>query len=135
MMTAASETSVGLFRKSPGSRRAVLLPLGLLMLSVAVFGWGLQYKLSLYQSKDSITHLAPVAKLLSQKERPAATQLLAARSPEVPDFPFVAAFVLVASLVLRASARFLRIGSREKARPSLPPCLQAVFFRPPPVLT
>jgi hypothetical protein len=107
------------------------------MLSLAVFGWGLEYKLSLYQSKDSITHLAPVAKLLSQKERPAATQGVVARSPEVPAFPFVAAFVLVAValFLLQAAARYLRTGSLEKSRPSRPPCLQAVFFRPPPVLT
>jgi hypothetical protein len=137
MLTSASETSVGLFRNSSGSRRAVLLPLGLLMLSLAVFGWGLQYKLSLYQSKDSITHLAPVAKLLSQKERPTATPGLVTRSPEVPASPLVAAFVLVAvaSCLLRAAARYLRTGSKEKSRPSRPPCLQAVFFRPPPVLT
>jgi hypothetical protein len=135
MLMAASETSVGLFRNSSGSRRAVLLPLGLLMLSLAVFGWGLQYKLSLYQSKNSIAHLTPEAKLLSQKERPAATQGLVARSPEVPAFPFVAAFVLVASFLVRAAARYLRTGSMEKSRPSRPPCLQAVFYRPPPALT
>jgi hypothetical protein len=137
MLTAASETSVGWFRNSSGSRGAVLLPLGLLILSLAVFGWGLQYKLSLYQRKNSITHQAPEAKLLSQKERPAATHGVVARSPEVPAFPFVAAFVLVtaASLLLRAAARYLRTGSMEKSRPSRPPCLQAVFFRPPPVLT
>ena len=137
MLTAASEIVVAWLRNSSGSRRAVLLPLGLLMLSLAVFGWGLQYKLSLYQSKDSITHLAPVAKLLSQKERPVATQRLVARSPEVPAFPFVAASILVAvaSCLRRAVARYLRTGSMEKSRPSQPPCLQAVFFRPPPVLT
>jgi hypothetical protein len=137
MLAAASEKMVEWFRNSSGSRRAVLLPLGLLMLSLAVFGWGLQYKLSLYQSKNSINHLTPEAKLLSQKERPAATQGLVARSPEVPAFPFVAAFVLVAvaSFLRRAAARYLRTGSMEKSRPSRPPCLQALYFRPPPVLT
>ena len=59
-----------LSNSSGNRRRAVLLPLGLLMLSMAVFGWGLQYKLSLYQGKGSIAHLTPEAKLLSQKERP-----------------------------------------------------------------
>ncbi len=69
---------------SSGNRhRAVLLPLGLLMLSMAVFGWGLQYKLSLYQGKDSITHLTPAAKLLSQKERPACGQVLSVRPVEL----------------------------------------------------
>jgi hypothetical protein len=134
MVTAASVTRVGWFRNSSGSRRAVLFPLGLLMLSLAVFGWGLQYKLSLYQNKDSITHLAPVAKLLSQKERPAARLGLPARSPEAPAFPFVAALVLVASFLFRATARYLRTGNMERFRPSRPPCLEAVFFRPPPVL-
>src|ERR1700733_6783295 len=132
MLMAASETSVGLFRNSSGSRRAVLLPLGLLMLSLAVFGWGLQYKLSLYQSKDSITHLAPVAKLLSQKERPAATQGLAALSPEVPAFPAFAAFVFVAvaSVLRQAAMRYVRTGSMERSRPPRPPCFQTLFFRP-----
>jgi hypothetical protein len=136
MLTTASETRVGWVASSRG-RRAVLLPVGLLMLSLAVFGWGLQYKLSLYQSKDSITHLAPEAKLLSQKERPAARQALPARSPEAPAFPFVAALVLVAvaSFLLRATARYLRTGSIERSRPSRPVCLETVFFRPPPALT
>ena len=55
---------------------------------MAVFGWGLQYKLSLYQGKDSISHLAPEAKLLSQKERPTAAQ--AANPP--PDRTTVTGF-------------------------------------------
>jgi hypothetical protein len=131
---AASETSVGWFRNSAGNRRAVLLPLGLLMLSLAVFGWGLQYKLSLYQSKNSIAHLTPEAKLLSQKERPATAQALVARTPQVPVFAaFV--FVAVASLLRQAAARYVRTGSMERSRPSRPPCLLAVFFRPPPVLS
>jgi hypothetical protein len=113
----------------------VLLPLGLLMLSLAVFGWGLQYKLSLYQAKNSISHQAPEAKLLSQKERPAAA--LGTRSPELPAFPLFAGFmfVAVASLLRVAATRYLRTGSLERSRPPRPPCLQAVFFRPPPVLT
>ena len=131
---AASEFIVAWFRNSSGSRRAVLLPLGLLMLSLAVFGWGLQYKLSLYQSKNSIAHLTPEAKLLSQKERPATAQALDARTPQAPVFAaFV--FVAMASLLRQAAARYLRIESRERSRPSRPPCLQALFFRPPPVLS
>ena len=130
----ASERSVTWWRNSSGGRRAVLLPLGLLMLSLAVFGWGLEYKLSLYQGQNSITHQAPVAKLLSQKERPASAQALAAPFPEVP---VLTAFVLVAmaSLLRLASTRYLRTGSIERSRPPRPPCLQALFFRPPPVLT
>jgi hypothetical protein len=107
------------------------------MLSLAVFGWGLQYKLSLYQAKNSIAHLTPEAKLLSQKERPATAQALGARTPEVPAFPAFAAFVFVAvaSLLRQAAARYVRTGSMERSRPTRPPCLQALFFRPPPVLS
>jgi hypothetical protein len=134
---AASEFIVAWFRNSSGNSRAVLLPLGLLMLSLAVFGWGLQYKLSLYQGKNSIAHLTPEAKLLSQKERPATTQAPGARTPDAPAFPVVAAFVLVAvaSLLRQAAARYERTGSMERSRPLRPPCLQTLFFRPPPVLS
>lgn len=45
------------------------------MLSFAVFLWGIQYKLSLYHSEVA-QRIVPVAKLLSQKERPSfSTQL------------------------------------------------------------
>src|ERR1700743_793038 len=45
------------------------------MLSFAVFLWGIQYKLSLYHSEVA-QRAVPVAKLLSQKERPSfSTQL------------------------------------------------------------
>ncbi|MGB8535054.1 MAG: hypothetical protein WCD57_01455 [Acidobacteriaceae bacterium] len=134
---AASKTRVEWFRKSSGSRRAVLLPLGLLMLSLAVFGWGLQYKLSLYQGKNSITHRAPEAKLLSEKERPAMAQALDAGTPELPALPLFPGFMLVAVafLLRRSATRYVRTGSLERSRPPRPPCLQAVFFRPPPVLT
>jgi hypothetical protein len=107
------------------------------MLSMAVFGWGLQYKLSLYKAKSSITHLAPVAKLLSQKERPVAAQPAIERPTELPSLPQIS-LAVVATLapgLFRATARYRRIGSTEKARPPLPPCLELLFFRPPPVLS
>jgi hypothetical protein len=137
MLAAASERVVKWFCNASRTRRAVLLQLGLLMLSLAVFGWGLQYKLSLYQGKNSIAHLTPEAKLLSQKERPATAQAFSDRSPVVPAFPAFAAFVFVAaaSLLRQAAARYVRTGSMERSRLPRPPCLQALFFRPPPVLS
>jgi hypothetical protein len=120
---------------SSGNRhRAVLLPLGLLMLSMAVFGWGLQYKLSLYQGKDSITHLAPAAKLLSQKERPAVGQVLSVRPVAWPVFPALLMLALSCGLC-QIAARYVRAGSMLRLRAPLPPCLLAIFLRPPPVLT
>ncbi len=116
--------------------RAFLLALGLLTLSAAVFGWGLQYKLSLYHGKDSISHQIPEAKLLSQKERPATVQAVSVRPTELPAFPLFPALIIVtlSSGLFQAVARYLRIGSLERSRPPLPPCLQAIFLRPPPVL-
>jgi hypothetical protein len=119
---------------SPGNRRrAVLLPLGLLMLSMAVFGWGLQYKLSLYQGKDSISHQAPVAKLLSQKERPATGQVLS-HPADLPILPIVLIVALAIALP-QSAAWYLRAVIRERYRDPLPPCLQAIFLRPPPVVS
>jgi hypothetical protein len=126
------------FCNSPGKRRfAFLLPLGLLMLSMAVFGWGLQYKLSLYQAKDSISHLTPEAKLLSQKERPVARLAIDARPAEIPAFPLLPALLMVAFTpgLYQAATRYARTASKEGSRAPLPPCLQAVFLRPPPVLS
>ena len=78
---------------SPGTRRALAVALKTLltsdtttrrrlpawavivMLAFAVSFWGLQYKLSLYQTVAAHP-AAPAAKLLSQKERPPASQHL-----------------------------------------------------------
>ena len=116
---------------------AFLLSFGLLTLSMAVFGWGLQYKLSLYQGKSSIAHLTPEAKLLSQKERPVVGQVQSTRPVEPPAFPVFPALLMVtlAACSYRAATRYTRTGSMEKSRAPLPACVHAIFFRPPPVLT
>ena len=116
-------------------RCAFLLALGLLTLSAAVFGWGLQYKLSLYKGKDSISHQIPEAKLLSQKERPTADQAVSVRPAPMPVLLFPVLMVAaIASGLFQAAARYARTGSIERSRPPLPPCLHAILFRPPPAL-
>lgn len=117
-------------------RCAFLLALGLLVLSAAVFGWGLQYKLSLYKGKDSISHQIPEAKLLSQKERPATRQAVNVRPSELPAFHVIPVLLIVTvtSGLFQAAARYVRTGSLERARAPLPACLQAIFLRPPPAL-
>jgi hypothetical protein len=124
------------FRNSPGKRvLACLLPLGLLTLAMAVFAWGLQYKLSLYKSKQSIAHLAPEAKLLSQKERPVTGQAMDVPPTDMPALPLLPALLTLTMTpgLYRATARYVRTGSRERAPAPPPLCLRAVFFRPPPV--
>jgi hypothetical protein len=116
-------------------RCAFLLALGLLVLSAAVFGWGLQYKLSLYKVKDSISHQIPEAKLLSQKERTTADQAVSVRPSPLPGFLLFPVLMIaaMASGLFQAAARYARTGSLERSRPPLPACLQAIFLRPPPV--
>jgi hypothetical protein len=115
---------------------AFLLAVGLLMLSAAVFGWGLQYKLSLYQGKGSISHQIPEAKLLSQKERPALGQVVSVKPLREPALALLPIFLMVtvASALFRAAARYIRTGSVERSQFPVPPCLQAIFLRPPPAL-
>jgi hypothetical protein len=45
----------------------------ILLLALAVFGWGLHSKLSLYHIRTRTVETAPIAKLLSERERPADT--------------------------------------------------------------
>jgi hypothetical protein len=45
----------------------------ILLLALAVFGWGLHSKLSLYHLRTHTAETAPLAKLLSERERPADT--------------------------------------------------------------
>jgi hypothetical protein len=137
MLTMHHSSVRDLYSLPRGRRCAFLLPLGLLMLSMAVFGWGLQYKLSLYQGKDSITHLAPEAKLLSQKERPTAGQAIDVRPAELPAFLFLPAILMLTLTagLPQAAAGYVRTGITKGLGTALPPCLQAVFLRPPPVLS
>ena len=45
----------------------------ILLLALAVFGWGLHSKLSLYHIRARTSETAPIAKLLSERERPTDT--------------------------------------------------------------
>jgi hypothetical protein len=47
------------------------------LLILGIFSWGLEYKLSLYQTAQTQQLTVPAAKLLSQKERPQTLQELA----------------------------------------------------------
>ena len=119
------------------SRRSILpLAIGLIVLSMAVFGWGLQYKVSLYPGHEAAAHEIPAAKLLSQKERAIHSETTAAPAPVSVPTPQQVVFFLVSALALcflpEVDARY-RQRNRERSWP-IPSqiCLRAVFFRPPP---
>ena len=84
----------------------MLAAMGVLSLAFAVFGWGIQYKLSLYNLPGSAPTSMPVAKLLSQKERPVYSTNVQVVRPPSPQpltttlFPvlFFAAIVLSSRL-------------------------------------
>jgi hypothetical protein len=111
---------------------AFLLPLGLLMLAMAVFVWGLQYKLSLYHGKDAVSHSAPAAKLLSEKERPVTALALDAPSQPVflPVLP--ALFLLALTPTLYPAFRSFQSPSANRAPARRSYFLPPLFFRPPP---
>lgn len=104
------------------------------MLAFAVFSWGVQYKLSLYNSEAHMSE----AKLLSQKERPStseATELSAdplANPVRVPLFAFALGAILAGLCSLKLAA-----SQREVWQQALLPrqlSQNFFFFRPPPFL-
>jgi hypothetical protein len=122
------------FRNSLEKRGfAFVLPLGLLMLAMAVFAWGLQYKLSLYKDKGSISHSAPAAKLLSEKERPVTAQAIDSQLTQPPAFPILPALLMLAIVpVFDQTVRYIRLTNAERVPTPLPYRLRTVFYRPPP---
>jgi hypothetical protein len=80
-----------------GSFRLVVI---VFLLAVGVFLWGLKYKLSLYDSPRSASSMSvPQAKLLSQKERPPASQVDSSSLPSRPEFSLIAVSALLIAAV------------------------------------
>jgi hypothetical protein len=113
------------------------MALAAVLLGLAVFFWGLGYKLSLYDLPGNpSTHMAQ-AKLLSQKERPSATQGLEQFSPKAPPFSriIVAVFLLAASCFSAFSIQTIQtLFASHRGLRRCEDFLSTVFaFRPPPV--
>jgi hypothetical protein len=114
-----------------------LMALAAVLLGLAVFFWGLGYKLSLYDLPGSpSTHMAQ-AKLLSQKERPPAAQGLEQFSTKAPQFPVVviAVFLIAAACFSALSIQIIRtLLASDVGLRRCDDFLSTVFaFRPPPV--
>jgi hypothetical protein len=60
-------------RELNGCKGRFAIGVSILLLALAVFGWGLHSKLSLYHIRARTSETAPIAKLLSERERPADT--------------------------------------------------------------
>lgn len=117
------------------------LPFLWVLLGVAVFAWGLQYKLSLYPGELAVPHRVPMAKLLTNDKQQGAAH--AAMGLYLPDHGprWWLAARLLPSLVLMLSAMLLLalrryVSALTGLRDAFPPLLRgpaSLFFRPPPV--
>lgn len=113
------------------------------LLAVAVFAWGLQYKLSLYPGEMAVPHRVPMAKLLTNDKQQGTAQ--AAMGQCLPDAgpQWTMALWLMPSLALTLAALLLMAFRRCSSstlwlRIAFPPALRELtflFFRPPPVYT
>lgn len=111
-----------------------LFALCVVLLLGLVFCWGSQDKVSLYHAEGHSHAPVAKAKLLTERERPAAEVAPARVQPPSPAAPL--AFVLFAVLCalfsgLGPRARVTRFGSLKL---QAPPLSEALRRRPPPVL-
>ena len=120
------------------------LALALAGLALAVFFWGLGYKLSLYAVQHSSFHRIPTARLLSRNEDTNANEFDSVFNGNVaPDSPRqyavdAAAFLILWALFATLSMPPTWSWRREIFRPCPTyalDCLNAFFFRPPPALS
>lgn len=122
----------------PNRRLSALSGLGILLLAIAVFGWGIKYKLSLYDAPGSFsTHIAQ-AKLLSQRERPVTARTADSAHVSTPPFhlssfhPTILATAIIFDLHLVVALRYatMAVASSRQQR-----CANSSFFsfRPPPI--
>jgi hypothetical protein len=115
------------------------LAIGLICLSLAVFNWGLQYKMSLYhQSPNGIVH-APAAKLWMGKDGGSAQSAQAPPLEPAPLLMPVTLFITFLALYFALSKAcivrmlFYRQRCPHFLRMRLAPFRTSFFFRPPPV--
>ena len=117
--------------------------LAFLGLALAVFAWGLQYKLSLYDPPQAASHQMPHAKLLSKdRQSPAAGHLVIAREETTSIGAVVAGCSFVFFLLLLNDRAALSLFAQQRLHGIRRPWiarsfadLTAFFFRPPPVFS
>ena len=116
------------------------IPVLLLGVAVAVFTWGLQYKLSLYAPPQAVTRKMPRAKLLSADEQAAVTASPVASLAKPPAKAVQAIFSCIFLIfLLQLTSSFPKAAFRQERtadRLRLPrwSVNMNAFFRPPPPL-
>ena len=104
-----------------------------MLMGFAVFGWGLHYKLSLYEAPTASSAREPAAKLLSNQER---ASVQANSSLDAPTAPHRLALIFAAVLFLMCSpaCNLLQTMNRPRAFSRERRLLGSLFRRPPPSL-
>ena len=107
------------------------------LLAVGVFFWGLKYKLSLYDSPRSASSMSlPQAKLLSQKERPPASQVDSLALPSRPELSLIVVSVLFIATICKNIHAVQRVptwlAANEDTRHRAHFRSSFFSFRPPP---
>jgi hypothetical protein len=114
------------------------LTFAFLCLALAVFTWGLQYKLSLYDPPQASSHQMPEAKLLSGNEQTKSSEVLLIMGLGILQrtiFPLVLGMVSLLFLLPHLPSMVFRGLRRETKLPwtlQAQACLSTFFFRPPP---
>jgi hypothetical protein len=115
--------------------------LSFLGLAFCVFVWGLQYKLSLYDPPQAVSHTIPTAKLLSKNEQPAAGETPLIRKVGVSDgekprllLPLALPLLATLSLFYRPALINRDSDAERPWQLYLQASLNHFFFRPPPIL-
>lgn len=108
--------------------------LGAMVLAAAVFVWGSQYKCSLYHRHPEKHARIPVAKLLSERERPVAAQETASTHAPLLQAVFPAFGLLLSALFRTVRPGFDRVvlAIQSDIWPRRTPSLIHFSFRPPP---
>ena len=131
---------------SSSTRRRLFswLSLAMIGLALAVFGWGIGYKVSLYYPPNSTAHLMPHAKLLSKNEQDASKrETLTRRSNKSASdrdkaaLAFTLLFVYTLSAAAFCNIPAVSQREREASRRLYlrhRASLSFFFFLPPPVL-
>ncbi|QNI35683.1 hypothetical protein [Edaphobacter albus] len=111
-----------------------LMTLGMLFLAAAVFSWGSQYKLSLYNLPAKASAPMAAAKLLSQKERPTSVNVTELAVAAIPIFiTALAWWVSILSCVREEHEySYVRSDVQNTKRIRRPQGQSFFFFRPPP---
>lgn len=116
------------------TRKWNILALSALGVAIAVFAWGLHYKLSLYNSVPVTAHHVSSARILSNRERPAdvAVQIEHATPPVFVVFTSISLLLFAGLTDPKRQSRWPLQREQNARRRRISETAPQLFFRPPP---